>query len=390
MNEALSQYQGRPLRVMQVIPFYPPYLQQLYDLNPCLEQLDFSAQSQALVKGCFSAIHVFTPYLQGCETLLAVSNCASSQLAWLRESGESIDSEDDLPNEILRRQVAHFKPDILYSDAEEGFTKFIQTLPHPRPAIMAWRAADVYMQSPWHHYDAIVSGLPKLLAFARSKGVKNTFMFHPGMPLWVADQVSLLPHEVDVVFVGSISVTTTQHVQRIALLDMLAQAATKHNFSLELYLNCNERLILPSMRPYVRPAVFGLGMHKVLRRGKIVIDDRAWHGVILPNDKKVMDLGGDDTSNMRIFEGIGGGSMVLTEHLEGVARYFEIDKEIATYKSHAEAVEKILYYIEHEEERARIAKAGQERCLKDWNIEVAAQKFLEIAQKLLTKKADSV
>mgnify|MGYP000290633136 CR=1 FL=1 len=47
------------------------------------------------------------------------------------------------------------------------------------------------------------------------------------------------------------------------------------------------------------------------------------------------------------------------------ATLFEIDKEVVAYSSKEEAVELVRHYLEHSEESEKIAKAGQERTLRD-------------------------
>ena len=158
----------------------------------------------------------------------------------------------------------------------------------------------------FHGYDAILSGLPKLLRFAETRGAGRGVMFRPGMPRWLADAVADTPKTVDVCFVGSVS--PSQHTRRISMLDALARAASEHGFSLALHLNCDPRMATPAMRPWLRPPVFGLAMMQALAASRIVADDRAKHGVIMPDGSKKIDLGGEDTINMRMFEATGSGA----------------------------------------------------------------------------------
>jgi spore maturation protein CgeB len=60
----------------------------------------------------------------------------------------------------------------------------------------------------------------------------------------------------------------------------------------------------------------------------------------------------------RILEVINAGGFLLTEYRPGIEEFFEIDKEIVCFKNANEMVEKIIYYLNHEEERKRIAQAG--------------------------------
>ena len=81
---------------------------------------------------------------------------------------------------------------------------------------------------------------------------------------------------------------------------------------------------------------------------------------------------------MRLFEATGGGSMLITDALPGVSRFFEPDKEIVTFSNEEELIAKILHFTTHEQERVTIASRGQNRCLKDWSMARAAESFMEI------------
>lgn len=68
-----------------------------------------------------------------------------------------------------------------------------------------------------------------------------------------------------------------------------------------------------------------------------------------------------DDLNMRLFEILASGSFQLTNYLPTLADIGLVDGEhIVTYKTLEEAVEKAKYYLEHEEEREKIAQAGYE------------------------------
>lgn len=65
----------------------------------------------------------------------------------------------------------------------------------------------------------------------------------------------------------------------------------------------------------------------------------------------------------RNFEVPGCGGFLLTSPVEDLERYYTPDKEICLFADHRELVEKIHYYLNHEEERAAIAHAGHQRTL---------------------------
>jgi spore maturation protein CgeB len=66
-----------------------------------------------------------------------------------------------------------------------------------------------------------------------------------------------------------------------------------------------------------------------------------------------------------VFEAAATGRLLFTQYFDEMRRYFDYDTEIIGYRDEEELVSKLRYYIAHEEEAERIAKAGQRRCLRD-------------------------
>jgi len=68
---------------------------------------------------------------------------------------------------------------------------------------------------------------------------------------------------------------------------------------------------------------------------------------------------------LRDFEVPMSGGFYMVEYMEELEEFFEIGKEIVCYHDPDDLVDKIRYYLNHENEREDIARAGRERCLKD-------------------------
>ena len=372
------------LHIMQVAPFYSAYLDYFYRSRPGLSLHSSAVQTEALLQDAFSAIHNVIPYIQRHDTTFVVSNAKPLQRAWAKSHNAHYEAAS-WEKEILRLRIETERPDVLYLTTTIRFdSSFLRTL-SPRPRlILGWHGCDVPSSADWSEYDAILSGLPRLLHVAERLGARHGIMFHPGMPPWLAQAVVDTPKTVDVCFVGSIS--PTQHQKRLHVLDALAKAAARHNFSLALHLNCHPSQISPAMRPFLRPPAFGLAMMQALAASRIAVDDRAQHGLIMPDGSKKVDLGGDDTINMRLFEATGSGALLLTEALPGLRRYFEPGKEVDTWQDTEELTQKILYWLAHEKKRASMAAAGRARCLAEHSINKAAEKFVQIIHDLLIKK----
>lgn len=64
--------------------------------------------------------------------------------------------------------------------------------------------------------------------------------------------------------------------------------------------------------------------------------------------------------NMRVFEAMGGGALLVTNRIgNGLLDLFEEDKHLVVYDSPHELIEKVTYFLEHEAERLSIAAAGE-------------------------------
>jgi hypothetical protein len=75
-----------------------------------------------------------------------------------------------------------------------------------------------------------------------------------------------------------------------------------------------------------------------------------------------------DGPNIRVFEATGLGTCLISDRGKEMDKFFVSGKEIVTFSSVQEAVEKIDYLLQHPNERRAIAKAGQDRTLKEHTI----------------------
>ena len=68
---------------------------------------------------------------------------------------------------------------------------------------------------------------------------------------------------------------------------------------------------------------------------------------------------------LRDFEVPMSGGFYLVEYMEELEEFFDIGKEIVCYADPQDLVDKIRYYLEHEDQREEIRKAGYERAVRN-------------------------
>ncbi len=140
--------------------------------------------------------------------------------------------------------------------------------------------------------------------------------------------------------------------------------------------------------------------------GKRGYDTRLYFGKIKPEDKAILEKNGvkiegfvsymDEMPSvfksarinlnptlranrtgihLRVVDVLGSGGFLLT-NIQSEMQDFLKEDELATYKDTEDAVEKISFYLKHEDLRNKIAAKGHERILKDFTYEDRLNRML--------------
>ncbi|MBI4823978.1 MAG: glycosyltransferase family 1 protein [Nitrospirae bacterium] len=81
------------------------------------------------------------------------------------------------------------------------------------------------------------------------------------------------------------------------------------------------------------------------------------------------------------------GGFVLSEYASGIEEVFEIDKEVVVFHSNEDMLDKIKYYLEHEDERNEIAENSYKRALRDYELSTAIPKLISRIEDIRRNKA---
>jgi len=98
--------------------------------------------------------------------------------------------------------------------------------------------------------------------------------------------------------------------------------------------------------------------------------------IFLGQDADIVNLPGKYLSN-RVFAVLGCGGFYLGRRSPGLSSVFEVGKEVETFDSLDDLLEKIRFYLEHEDKRRQIALAGQNKVLHNYGYKQQMHKIFE-------------
>lgn len=362
-------------QVLQIHYFYDRYLANFYAERPHLVSAPYDIQLRELFLDGFSAVHLFTDALTALGSLaeLVVANCFPLQKMWALENG--IIWDDANPGQsafqVVQAQVKKFQPEVLYiSHPVELDSSFIRTL-DSRPAVVAgWRAAKFPAQTDFTEFDLILTHDHELIPELQHAGAKKIEIFHPGFPRYLAERYKATRKDINLFFSGS---WTNLHTKRNALLSQIIRdPKLKNILSLSLHLHkASDCIVPPEVQEVDQGELWGSKLYQQMSQAVLVLN-------------ATTDYQAGEAGNMRTFEATGLGCAVLTPEHPSVVNFFEPEKEIITYRSTAELLEKIAFYSENQVDAGNIGKRARARCLRDYSLENQAGKMLALFEAVRT------
>jgi glycosyltransferase involved in cell wall biosynthesis len=356
------------VRLFQNSRYYPSLRPKIRELTR--NRSTFSDQIDAFLNFRESAAHILLPIDQRAEwAFFTNGDDADIQRVWAREHGLS--SRESL-SDILKAQIEDHRTDVFYNlDATGWAADFIKSLPGCVKYIIAWHAAP-FRNVSFSDYDLVVCNFPSILATLKQQGCRTEYFF-PAYDPELAPFAVRRDRPVDVLFVGGYS---RHHKRRAAVLEAIAKLAGEYNIVYHLDRSRLCRLaesplgqFLPlarhrrpsSIRAITKEPTFGRDYYQVLSAAKIVLNGS-------------IDMAAADRGNMRCFEALGSGSLLLSDR----GNYPEGMKDgqtIATYNSPEQAVTQVKTLLADSEKRLGLARAGHEMVSTRYSKETQWKRF---------------
>jgi len=403
--------------LVKINTFYEDYLADYYGRYPATKTKGYREQYENLVGDRFAWGNYFERHLKtlDIDTHEIYENVIPLQNAWARENGVLAVGED-----LLVAQLRKYRPDVIFSE----YVNFLAPgkLVAIRELVPSVRLMCAHFCAPLSEkviqglraYDLVFTCTPGFVEYFRSIGLKAFLLNHAFEPANLLDikKNNNMPKS-DFLFAGSLLAHEEYHKSRLDLIERLLNDGVK----MRIYSNLPKRTPFQdharkvfltfsdttkalgldsfaimkrigkradSLRsdynqsPYstkllrvAKRPIYGITMFRALSRAKIVFNSH-------------IGSAGRYAGNMRLFEGTGCGTCLVTDWKENLKDLFEPDYEVVSYGSQAECAEKIKWLLDHPKNSAQIAEAGQKRCLRDHTFFRRVNEFHKIVSRSLT------
>jgi hypothetical protein len=357
------------MRFCHITNYYQQFIRRFEARRPDLRRTSYSEQHDAIVRERYGwSDHLVRNLTElGHEAALFIANHEGAQTEWAAERGLGRDRHAD--SDVVLEQLKAFRPDVVFFEDSLSFSaEFARDLRRRVPSI---RALVAYVGIPrtdialLAETDLIVTNGDHLSERMRAGGRHAVTMLH-AFETSVLATLARRRDRIDVSFAGSFM--PGFHDKRYDLLRSLLRAGVPLDVYTDLFqmsaLDLLKYLARAStsspgairrlwgpLRACSRPAVYGESMLEVIFNSAISLNSHSDADIV--------------AGNMRLFEVTGCGACLVTDWMPNVGKLFEVGTEVITYRSSEECVEIVKWLLEHESERATIARAGQRRTLRD-------------------------
>jgi len=364
------------MRFLIVDNYHPDFIAQLYAQQPELARLPYQQQRAQILSKHFGTADYYSYNLKklGHEAEELIINCAPLQEQWARENSSGWVPPQfkwrtvrgvnipwfqtlDRQRQIALQQIRAYRPDVIYVQDCISFQPLLKAARRYARLLIVQHASALPKGITWDQYDLALTSILWMAAYFREQGTKSHYFklaFEPRILNAIATPEQRLP----VVFVGSLSIYHRERQQ------WLEQLIAETPLTIRGRVKANIGSDSPIWARY-QGGAWGNEMYQYLHDARICLN-------------KHIDLAQEYANNMRLYEATGVGTLLLTDQKKNLGEIFDVGREVVAYTDTNDCLEKIRYYLAHEDERQAIAAAGQQRTLNEHTYFHRMQELLEI------------
>jgi hypothetical protein len=253
-------------------------------------------------------------------------------------------SEDGWLYDILRAQITSYRPDVLLTHWIGLDSSFLREMKSYVRLIVGSHASPLHGRYDFSVYTLMLSAVDNFVNYFRSQGLRSEllrFGFEPA----ILTGFNGLTRTIPVSFIGNVF---PEHRSRRRWLEHVCESVPVQVWAPSLAALQPGSAVVQAHRG----VAWGAQMFRLLRASGISLNHH-------------IDVAEEYAGNVRLFEATGCGSMLLTDWKTNLHEMFEPGKEVVAYRTPEECVELIDHYLNHDDEREAIARAGQERTIRD-------------------------
>jgi spore maturation protein CgeB len=391
-------------RLFSISSMYPGSLDTFYSTHPAAREMSYADHLACLVENTTEFVGSYIRNFRklGIESECMIANDFILQSKWARETG--INTE--LNEIIIFEKIKAYRPDVLLVENLSVVTSSL--LESVRNEIKSVRLIIANHCAPFNpkvldsltEVDFVFTCTPGLKATIESMGKKSYLIYH-GFDTEILKKLKPDPDLVnDLVFSGSLTSGGDFHAKRISLIERILEEKIplglyvnlesiyriRAKQSIYLFSNLLKKLRIEKffdniqllqygktwVDPYSaalmrhkKPPLYGLDMFNLFLASKVILN---FH----------IGIAGQYAGNMRMFEVTGVGSCLLTDNKENMDDLFKTGTEVVVYDNADDCIEKAIWLLEHDDERKKIALAGQQRTLNTHTVVDRCRSIIEV------------
>ncbi|MCK1406658.1 glycosyltransferase family 1 protein [Bradyrhizobium sp. 76] len=358
------------MRLFQNGGLYPSYLTRLNQL--AAKASGFAERRRIFLDDRFGALHFLQPVLEEApEAFFTNGDDETLQRLWAHEQG--VQGKPPLET-ILLAQIEHHRTEVFYNlDPVRYPSAFVRKLPGCVKKTLCWRAAPSG-KADLTAFGAVLGNFPSILDSWRRTGCRAEIFFPALDPLM--ENYGQGDRPIDVLFVGGYS---RHHTTRAKTLEQVARLADTRRIVYCLDSSRLTRLaesalgsLLPlkkhrrpqAIASIARSPVFGKSLYELLGSSKIVLNG-------------AIDMAGNDRGNMRCFEAMGCGALLLSD----AGRYpdaMEAGLTMEVYGSPEQATDVVSKCLESWPGSAEMAARGRRQMSAAYGKAAQWERFVDL------------